>query len=332
MLNNKYVFFCAFTLFSGIVLIGQRVFSDDEQRKVTESPNLPYKMQAAAAIPDEGLVLLDMPLVNGYTGYVVASGRLFRLRDGLNLSGKVMNHAALSCGDFPAGYAPKMQKMDFSRSSLVGAGMSYVDFVDCSFRFTRLYSVWAPGSRFINCDFTGAWISGSTELTLSREQLLSTSSFKHKEIMKFDFDGDLNGVDFSGFNLKGSRFDANFEGADFSDAIITDAYLGTRLSREQLFSTASFKNGDLRGVSLAGIDFSGTSLSKMDLSGCFFGVNTNFHATDLTDSIISRCDFSHADNMTLEQIKSTWNYKAGRMSDILLPKAIQQALDAETKE
>ena len=72
------------------------------------------------------------------------------------------------------------------------------------------------------------------------------------------------------------------------------------------------------------------------MSNCSFNSECNFHGVDFTDSIISRCVFieevSEVQNLTLEQIKSTWNYKAGRMSDILLPKAIQQALDAEQVE
>ena len=49
---------------------------------------------------------------------------------------------------------------------------------------------------------------------------------------------------------------------------------------------------------------------------------------DLTDSVISGCTLN---GVTLENVKSTWNYKNNRMEGITLPSDIQKALDAEKK-
>jgi len=47
-------------------------------------------------------------------------------------------------------------------------------------------------------------------------------------------------------------------------------------------------------------------------------------------SVFSDCDFARTeDNLTLDQIKSTWNYKVGRMEGIVLPQELQEALDIE---
>jgi O-phosphoseryl-tRNA(Cys) synthetase len=58
-----------------------------------------------------------------------------------------------------------------------------------------------------------------------------------------------------------------------------------------------------------------------------------FKGANFTDAIISGCIFTNnVKNLTVEQIKSTWNYKVGRMDGIKLPPDIQKALDAEKKD
>jgi len=52
---------------------------------------------------------------------------------------------------------------------------------------------------------------------------------------------------------------------------------------------------------------------------------------DITDSVFIDCDLSKARNITLEQVKSTWNYKAGRMSLCKWPEHIEKALEEEEK-
>jgi hypothetical protein len=38
----------------------------------------------------------------------------------------------------------------------------------------------------------------------------------------------------------------------------------------------------------------------------------------------------HCQGLTLEQVKSTWNYKTGNMEGVVLPEEVQRQLDAET--
>jgi len=108
----------------------------------------------------------------------------------------------------------------------------------------------------------------------------------------------LNGIDFSGEDLKGARirdasfFRSNLEGTDFSEAdgfrskfvnaILTDAkFDGARLEGADFtkanLSGASFKNADLRnarlfrsilrGADLTGTKLRGANLNRADLSG-----------------------------------------------------------------
>jgi hypothetical protein len=43
-------------------------------------------------------------------------------------------------------------------------------------------------------------------------------------------------------------------------------------------------------------------------------------------------EFINCTGLTVEQIKSTWNYKNGKMDRIKLPPDIQKALDEEMKQ
>ena len=131
------------------------------------------------------------------------------------------------------------------------------------------------------------------------------------------------------------------------------------MTYEQLQSTRSYKDGNFINVFLnltwpeGRADFSG-----MNLTGCYFGPGgtynhveidnlSQFYSSskkpekrgwsdrcqlDLTDSVITKCNFRDFKGLTLENVKSTWNYKNNQMEGIILPKEIQEALDAEKEQ
>ena len=75
---------------------------------------------------------------------------------------------------------------------------------------------------------------------------------------------DLSNASFAGANLDGANFeDASLNGTDFTDAIITNMYWGASFTRNQLYSTASYKNKDLSGLKLEYYKFN----NNLDLSG-----------------------------------------------------------------
>ena len=79
-----------------------------------------------------------------------------------------------------------------------------------------------------------------------------------------------------------------------------------------------------------GFSLSGMDLSSANLKGCSFGSETDFTEVNITDAVITQCDFFKS-NVTLEQIKSTFNYKIDWMYGIRLPKELQDTLDAASK-
>ena len=76
--------------------------------------------------------------------------------------------------------------------------------------------------------------------------------------------------------------------ADFTDSIITNANFSTAVgfTKKQLYSTASYKNKDLRGINLSykdvlGWNFSDQNLTGAKLEGISVNTNTNFTGADL---------------------------------------------------
>ncbi|MDR1483419.1 MAG: pentapeptide repeat-containing protein [Planctomycetaceae bacterium] len=109
------------------------------------------------------------------------------------------------------------------------------------------------------------------------------------------------------------------------------------ITAEQLKSTASYKKKELSSVGFGFSDLSGIDFSRFNLMGCSF--MGNLQDANFTDAVISgcsfggcyspKCSFTLKTNLTLDQIKSTWNYKTGNMAGIKLPEEIQKQLDAE---
>jgi hypothetical protein len=58
-------------------------------------------------------------------------------------------------------------------------------------------------------------------------------------------------------------------------------------------------------------------------------METDCTGTKFNDAVVTDCNLSYAEGLTLEQIKSTWNYKHGRMADVVLPKELAEALQRE---
>jgi uncharacterized protein YjbI with pentapeptide repeats len=169
------------------------------------------------------------------------------------------------------------------------------------------------GSRFESVDLTEA---------IFREADLRDVVF---QVSKFE------GADLSGSDLRGASIaPARTSNPDcIRNCDIRGASLGM-VTREQLESTTSYRMGDLSGttfhISLAGVD-----LSRQVLAGCvFFGCDIT--GTDFTDAVITGCEFrvfKPEDVPSVEQIKSTWNYKHNRMDGIILPQEVLEALKNE---
>lgn len=166
-------------------------------------------------------------------------------------------------------------------------------------------------TRLAGCDFTDAIIEGASFAAteskgFDQEQLYSTASYKNKNLtgikfgdnymVGFDFTGqnmtnvsfwgaELNNADFTNANLTNVDFRfSDISNANFDNAIIEGAYLSD-IRTNQLYSTASYKEKNLKGVTfsdykyLDGADFTGQNL-----------MNANFVSLTLTDTDFTKAD------------------------------------------
>ena len=160
------------------------------------------------------------------------------------------------------------------------------------------------GANFGRTSFRGIFFGEEINYSFSKEQLYSTASYKNKDLSGISLSGnDLRAWDFSCQNLQNADFSSykygefsereqieiytytDLEGANFTNANIKNVgFAATNLTEEQLYSTASYKNGDLSGVSLGGNDLSG-----WDFSG------QNLQMTDFSSKIL---DFDLDENMS----------------------------------
>jgi uncharacterized protein YjbI with pentapeptide repeats len=109
---------------------------------------------------------------------------------------------------------------------------------------------------------------------------------------------------------------------NLTDAVIDHTTI-TNVTKEQLYSTRSYKEGNLAALYVPWVrdaptpfvefDFSGQNLTGCVLWGPFTGAV-------FTDAVITGADLNHNwHGLTADQIRSTWNYKHDRMDGVRIP-------------
>jgi uncharacterized protein YjbI with pentapeptide repeats len=198
-------------------------------------------------------------------------------------------------------------------------------------------------SDFWDARVFGAFF-GNDSITF--EQLASTWDFRYRRLrVRLSWSGKTAALssakwDFSHVNLVGSDLWFRPPDADFTDATINDCTMRNGLTKAQLYSTRSYQRGDLTGLSLMSSDLSDCDLSGMNLTGCVFShcklAGAKFDDAVVTDALFLTPNYHGTDQspaesheLTIEQIKSTWNYKHRHMQGIRLPDEIAAALAEE---
>jgi len=192
------------------------------------------------------------------------------------------------------------------------------------------------------CDFTDASIGGMgvNGGIIPFEKIASTQSYARRNLRGVGFGGitvtdrwDLSGVDLTGASFVGHGVLAD---ADLTNANISECDFRCSVTKEQLFSTRNYREGRLLNLQIYYRNFSGADFSGMNLTGCRFG-SADFAGASFEDAVITDVDFCHSPlhpckNLTPAQIKSTWNYKHGRMAGIRLPEKLAKALKEEEEK
>ena len=275
-----------------------------------------------------------------FSKYIYEYGRLekIELNDGLDLSNRNLFNNSINRE------LNELRNIRFDNAQMGYCSFAETTFVNCSFRGAKLYQVDAGDTGFVDCDFTDADISRSVFSGLLFENIIQTKNYKEKDLSNISIGfwseahpsktDEKAGLDFTDFNLENASLPYQATGCIFTNAKIAGAQL--TLSKEQLMSTHDYMKGSLVKITFKGVDFICMNFSQINLTGCRFerdgGMKVKLKDADFTNAVISDCDFSAVEDLALNQIKSTWNYKVGRMEGIKLPNEIQDILDAEKEQ
>ena len=203
---------------------------------------------------------------------------------------------------------------DFRGANLAGAMLRYMDLTGSDFTDARIDRI-----QLQACNIT-------------LKQLSATKNFKDRSLrhMVFSVFSDED-PDLSGFDLTGSRFAFGLgRHARIDGAIINECRIGTSVRKEDLYSTRSYRDGDLSRIVFDHMDLAGWDFSRQNVTRCKFWqcslAGANFEGAIITGVSFDRSTDPSLTGPTVEQVKSTWNYKHGRMAGIVLPKDIAEAV------
>ncbi len=110
-------------------------------------------------------------------------------------------------------------------------------------------------------------------------------------------------------------------------------YVSVGIPKEEFYKRREYKAGRLSNfVFQPDSDapeknsMKGWDLSRQDLTNAKF-CHLDLTDVDFTNSVITCCSFYGSQGLTLEQLKSTWNWRVGRMDDVLLPPELREEVD-----
>lgn len=203
---------------------------------------------------------------------------------------------------------------NLTNASFIDATLSGANFTNANLNYVSFVDALLDDADFTNSIITNTNMGKVVVRGFTKEQLYSTASYKNRDLTGIILaNNNLKDWNFSGQNLSGTRFNlADLTGVDFTNSIITSAYIGysDNFTKEQLYSTASYKNKDLTGVQfddlkMNGWNFAGQNLTNVSFSG------TSLSNADFTDSIITGASLYFATDrgFTKEQFYSTLSYK-----------------------
>ncbi len=263
-----------------------------------------------------------------------------------------LNSADLSNASFTSA---KLTSASFHSANLNGASFKGAILNEAVLTFASLQE-----TDLSDAEIRGAVFYDTTSRGLTSSQLYSTASYKN---------GDLSGIqltrnDLFGWNLSGKKlvgaqlwksnlagvnlsnsdlrdaalYESDLAGADLTDAVLEGArlYNATQhgFTREQLYSTASYKQGNLRQIHLEGTVLDGWDLSGQDLAGAQLADVRNadlskadltgsriqgpFANANLSDAVIEYAQLSGStrNGLTPEQFYATKSYQVGSLRGV----------------
>lgn len=172
------------------------------------------------------------------------------------------------------------------------------------------------GSTILN----NAYLEGADLYNLQGDRLVAQGAdFSHTDLQVARLENaNLSGSSFVGADLSSGHLSyANLTGADLTDANVYGsefvATVSQGLTPQQLYSTASYQNGDLGPISLNG-DLTNWDLSGVNMNGARF-IGSNFQNANLTNAHIASGTFTNS-NLAASQLYATASYQAANLGRI----------------
>ena len=198
----------------------------------------------------------------------------------------------------------------FEHATLTGADFSAADLTGAQFSNTNL----------TNAVFSGATITGANFFRShpTATQIYSTTNYQAGDLHGIALDSNsLASWDLSNQNLTGMDLRwCDFTGTNVAGATIAQARLnGSNFAADQLYSTASYKSGNLNGTtfpeSVVGWNFAGK-----DLTHAYFQFS-DLTGADFTGAIIVNSAFDYS-TLTPAQLYSTGSYQTQNIHGLFL--------------
>lgn len=170
---------------------------------------------------------------------------------------------------------------DFSNANLTNADFNSAILTNANFTGAILigahFGSWDTPTNLSTVNFTNAKINGASfkdSEGLSASQVETTWSYKNKDFTDVAVHADISSLDLTDFNITG---------ANFND---------TNLRKEQLYSTANYKNKNLSGVGFYTGNYSGWNFVGQNLQ------NTSWKLSNYDNADVSFADLrgAHCDD------------------------------------
>ncbi len=246
-------------------------------------------------------------------------------------------------------------RCNFSNANLTNVAITDSgSFRECNFSGAKLQNIDISevddSPAFVDCDFTGATLTRVpsfdqwtfkdcvlknvrlADVRVPRYSSLAVNATanvkKYKEFEGVSFDDAPKNL--SGFVLTRTEFLTDVGGVDFTNARLTSVR-APGLSGRQLAQTVNFREKRYEGLALNAANFEKYDFSDAVLTDCRFE-KIDFANANFTDAVLLDCSFSAVEGLTLEQLKSTWNWKSGRLDLISFDAALQAQVDAALAE
>ncbi len=198
-------------------------------------------------------------------------------------------------------------------------------FIECDFTDASLGGATLDRWTFQDCVFQGVYLADVNARDWPSLDVNTIANVKkYKEFAGVDFNEAPQ--DLFGAVLTRTSFATVGADVNFTDARLTDV-AASGLTGRQLAQTANFRQKRYIGLRLDDANFEKYDFSSAFLTRCRFS-KIDFAGADFTDAVLYDCEFRNVEGLTLEQLKSTWNWKANSLDLASFDAALQAQIKA----